>query len=194
MKKLFTIALCLLLIASAVALAYAHPGRLDKKGGHNVNTAGHGYPVGSYHYHKGSDRGTAYDANGNVIPKTTDPAAAKPAEAPTQTAKPTLVAKSDVKTTMYERFPVVPDLGFIAGAEPIEVINFTDSAVYLYDADLISSEHLQTFIDKIIYAGFEDRELSNEAAFILESDDLAVIYIRSDIICSVTIGVKADTE
>lgn len=38
----------LLFLAS---IAAAHPGRTDGNGGHYVRTAGHGYPVGSYHYH-----------------------------------------------------------------------------------------------------------------------------------------------
>lgn len=42
--------LCLLLALTAIA----HPGRLDSNGGHYVRSPGHGYPVGSYHYHDGS--------------------------------------------------------------------------------------------------------------------------------------------
>lgn len=34
---------------------YSHPGRTDSKGGHYVRTPGWGYPVGSYHYHNGSN-------------------------------------------------------------------------------------------------------------------------------------------
>lgn len=48
--RLFIILLlCLLLALTAIA----HPGRLDSSGGHYVRTPGHGYPVGSYHYHDG---------------------------------------------------------------------------------------------------------------------------------------------
>ena len=39
--------------------AYAHPGRTDGNGGHQVKTEGWGYDVGTYHYH---------DKYGNIIP------------------------------------------------------------------------------------------------------------------------------
>jgi len=71
MKKLFAIIYLVVLFSSVTV--FAHPGRLDKNSGHNVNTPGWGYPVGSYHYHIGSDRETAYDENGNIIPKTETP-------------------------------------------------------------------------------------------------------------------------
>ncbi len=43
----------LIFVFCSVSIAYAHPGRLDSKGGHYVRKPGLGYPVGSYHYHNG---------------------------------------------------------------------------------------------------------------------------------------------
>ena len=48
-RLLIVLVLCLILTISAIA----HPGRLDSSGGHYVRSPGHGYPVGSYHYHDG---------------------------------------------------------------------------------------------------------------------------------------------
>lgn len=50
MKKL-TVLIFILIIGLS---ASAHPGKLDSNGGHYVRTPGHGYPVGSYHYHNGN--------------------------------------------------------------------------------------------------------------------------------------------
>lgn len=52
MKKLKTISLALIMTLLISVTSFAHPGRLDSKGGHYVRTAGWGYPVGSYHYHR----------------------------------------------------------------------------------------------------------------------------------------------
>ena len=56
MKKSYFIRLfIILLLCFLLALtAIAHPGKLDSNGGHYVRSPGHGYPVGSYHYHDGS--------------------------------------------------------------------------------------------------------------------------------------------
>lgn len=42
-----------IILLYATTGSIAHPGRTDGSGGHNVRTAGWGYPVGSYHYHNG---------------------------------------------------------------------------------------------------------------------------------------------
>jgi len=47
MRRFFLILTSLFLVSVVVA----HPGRTDSNGGHYVRTSGHGYPVGSYHYH-----------------------------------------------------------------------------------------------------------------------------------------------
>lgn len=46
--------------------AYAHSGGLDGLGGHNVRTAGHGFDVGTYHYHKGTFAGWIVNAKGEA--------------------------------------------------------------------------------------------------------------------------------
>jgi len=48
MKKIIAL---LLAIALASTFTFANPGRTDSKGGHNVNTPGWGYDIGTYHYH-----------------------------------------------------------------------------------------------------------------------------------------------
>jgi hypothetical protein len=54
MKRLSWLLLASFIISLAAPYyADAHPGRTDAQGGHNVRTAGWGYPVGSYHYHNG---------------------------------------------------------------------------------------------------------------------------------------------
>lgn len=56
MKKIVSSIITLSLL---IITASAHPGRTDAMGGHNVNTDGWGYPVGTYHYH---------DKNGSIVP------------------------------------------------------------------------------------------------------------------------------
>ena len=41
----------LIFIFIFIKFLYPHPGRTDANGGHYVRTPGHGYSVGSYHYH-----------------------------------------------------------------------------------------------------------------------------------------------
>lgn len=71
MKRLCTVILVLLCIGYT---ASAHPGRLDRNGGHYVRTPRAGYAVGEYHYHSGSGKASddnvirADSVNNNDIP------------------------------------------------------------------------------------------------------------------------------
>ena len=45
---------------------YAHSGILDSLGGHNVITSGHGFDIGTYHYHRGIYAGWIVDNKGDI--------------------------------------------------------------------------------------------------------------------------------
>jgi micrococcal nuclease len=54
MRKFLTIALTLIMLLGLVTPAFAHPGKLDKNGGHtcHTNCEKYGLKKGQYHYHK----------------------------------------------------------------------------------------------------------------------------------------------
>ncbi len=86
MKKAPSAALAFIIAISVTA--YAHPGRTDKNGGHNVRTPGWGYPVGTYHYHKNGDTSIAYNKDGSAIEKMSESTIPLPSKSPTATSAP----------------------------------------------------------------------------------------------------------
>lgn len=65
-KTYISMMLILLLFLTMSFSSFAHSGRLDSLGGHNVKTAGTGYEVGTYHYHQGIYAGWIVDNKGDV--------------------------------------------------------------------------------------------------------------------------------
>ncbi len=71
MKKQIKIValLCALILLPSTKIIFAHPGRTDDNGGHYVRTEGHGYPVGSYHYHNGGETTSSSATTAYIEPK-----------------------------------------------------------------------------------------------------------------------------
>lgn len=67
MRKLITLTLAFSLLLATPSLA--HSGRTDGLGGHYVRTAGKGYPVGTYHYHRGKYKGCTVEYKGQIPAK-----------------------------------------------------------------------------------------------------------------------------
>lgn len=66
MKKYFKIIISIIIISMLSLNVFAHSGRTDSLGGHNVKTAGKGYEVGTYHYHTGKYAGWIVNKKGDV--------------------------------------------------------------------------------------------------------------------------------
>ena len=187
-KALFIAALSITLLASVITI-YAHPGNTDSNGGHYVRTAGYGYPVGSYHYHHGSDRSTAYDANGNIIKpivgtSTTTPIPIQPTAIP--------IPQGSGIDKFYKEFPNVPNYGYYAKLAPINTYNQNGVYVYQYDVSKTSYDAAyntgvewgEAFSD----AGFTDYD-TVEGGIVIWGAGLQILARQSSIdIFSVTIG------
>jgi hypothetical protein len=97
----------IILICIISISVYAHSGRTDSLGGHNVKTSGTGYEVGTYHYHSGKYAGWIVKNKGDIPDPKKDKYDAslisdgsKPIITPIQTTQKTTIISTTSKPTL----------------------------------------------------------------------------------------------
>lgn len=187
----FIIAFILLL--SMTLSAFAHSGRTDSNGGHNKTSDG------TYHYHSGNDRTIEYSTPQNdtqaqtqpVMQVPTEPATQPPTQPPTQ---PTTEAPKNSISKYYDEFPIVPNIGYIANIEPINITNKDGIYVYQYDVKKITDEHALEFLNALKTAGFVNMTQIDDAHFSFDNGQILILSGETDTVFSLTVGALPNTE